>query len=67
MDRLLINDIMDALTVTLCDGIDENPELFPIFNHASSLMLYLNDYSLKKFDDNLFNSVIVEVINYLKT
>lgn len=57
---------MECLKNTICDGIDENPELFPIFNQASSLMFYLNDYGLRDFDDVLFESVIAEVIDYLK-
>lgn len=67
MDRLLINDIMDFLSSALCDAIEESPEEFPLFYHASSLMFHLNDYDLKKFDDKLFDGVILEVIRYLRS
>ncbi len=66
MDRILVNDIMEVLRDSICDGINEDPDSFPIFNKASSLMLYLNNYSLKDFDNKLFEKVILEVINYLK-
>ncbi len=66
MDRILVNDIMEVLRDTIYDGINEDPDSFPIFNKASLLMLYLNNYSLKDFDNKLFENVILEVINYLK-
>lgn len=66
MDRILVDDVMDYLKDAVYDGINEDPDSFPIFNKASSLMLCLNDYSLKDFDNRLFDKVILEVINYLK-
>ena len=71
-DKLIIkivDNIMSYFKYTLITIIEEEQNNLPIFNSVLNVMTYMNkdtySYTLKDIDDNLFDKLIIEVLDNL--
>ncbi len=66
MKKALISFIVKNIEDTINVGIEECPEEFPLINATCSLLSNLMNYDIKSMNNNLYDAIIREVVNYLR-